>query len=46
MRALSGFGKPYDFRKILPFLAGLFLSLFAATGHLVLVRLACFCQCP
>ena len=42
MKALYGFGKPYDFRKILPFLAGLFLLLtilvaagarFAATGH-------------
>ena len=27
MKALYGFGKPYDFRKILPFLAGLFLCL-------------------
>ena len=43
MKALYGFGKPYDFHKILPFLAGLFLLLtilvaagarFAATGHL------------
>jgi lysophospholipase L1-like esterase len=43
MKALYGFGKPYDFRKILPFLAGLFLLLtilaaagarFAATGYL------------
>jgi len=42
MKALYGFGKPYDFHKILPFLAGLFLLLtilaaagarFAATGH-------------
>jgi hypothetical protein len=43
MKALYGFGKPYDFHKILPFLAGLFLLLtilaaagarFAATGYL------------
>ena len=43
MKALYGFGKPYDFHKVLPFLAGLFLLLtilvvsgarFAATGHL------------
>jgi lysophospholipase L1-like esterase len=43
MKALYGFGKPYDFHKILPFLAGVFLLLtilaaaggqFAATGHL------------
>src|SRR5262249_33249775 len=43
MKALYGFNKPYDFHKILPFLAGLFLLLtilvvsgarFAATGHL------------
>jgi lysophospholipase L1-like esterase len=43
MQALYGFGKPYDFHKILPFLAGVFLLLailvaagvqFAATGHL------------
>jgi lysophospholipase L1-like esterase len=42
MKALYGFSKPYDFHKILPFLAGLFLLLtilvaaagrFAATGH-------------
>jgi len=42
MKALYGFGKPYDFHKVLPFLAGLFLLLtilaaavarFAATGH-------------
>ena len=42
MKALYGFDKPYDFHKILPFLAGLFLLLtilaaagarFAATGH-------------
>ena len=43
MKALYGFNKPYDFHKILPFLAGLFLLLtilvvsgarFAATRHL------------
>jgi lysophospholipase L1-like esterase len=43
MKVLYGFGKPYDFHKILPFLAGLFLLLtilvaagarFAATGYL------------
>jgi hypothetical protein len=43
MKALYGFGKPYDFDKILPFVAGLFLLLtilaaagvqLAATGHL------------
>ena len=43
MKVLYGFGKPYDFHKILPCLAGLFLLLtilvvsgarFAATGHL------------
>ena len=43
MKALYGFAKPYDFHKILPFLAGLFLLLiilaaagvqFAATGRL------------
>ena len=43
MKALYGFSKPYDFHKILPFLAGLFLLLiilaaagvqFAATGRL------------
>jgi hypothetical protein len=43
MKALYGYGKPCDFHKILPFLAGLFLLLtilaaagarFAATGHL------------
>jgi lysophospholipase L1-like esterase len=43
MKALYGFGKPYDFHKILPFLVGVFLLLailvaagvqFAATGHL------------
>ena len=43
MKALYGFSKPYDFHKILPLLAGLFLLLtilvaagarFAATGHL------------
>lgn len=43
MKALYGFGKPYDFHKVLPFLAGLFLLLtilaaaggqFAVTGHL------------
>ena len=43
MKALYGFGKPYDFHKVLPFLAGLFLLLtilaaaggqFAATRHL------------
>ena len=43
MKALYGFGKPYDFHKILPFLAGLLLLLtilaaagarFAATGYL------------
>ena len=43
MKALYGFDKPYDFHKILPFLAGLFLLLtilvaagarFAATGYL------------
>src|SRR6516164_11569347 len=43
MKALYGFGKPYDFDKILPFLAGVFLLLailaaagaqFAGTGHL------------
>jgi hypothetical protein len=43
MKALYGFGKPYDFRKILPFLAGVFLLLtilaaagarFADTGYL------------
>jgi len=42
MKALYGFGKPYDFHKVLPCLAGLFLLLtilaaagarFAATGH-------------
>src|SRR6516225_7160567 len=42
MKELYGFGKPYDFHKVLPFLAGLFLLLtilaaavarFAATGH-------------
>ena len=42
MKALYGFGKPYDFHKVLPFLAGLLLLLtilaaavarFAATGH-------------
>ena len=27
MKALYGFGKPYDFHKILPFLAGVFLLL-------------------
>ena len=43
MKALYGFDKPYDFHKVLPFLAGLFLLLtilvaagarFAATGYL------------
>jgi hypothetical protein len=42
MKALYGFAKPYDFHKILPFLAGVFLlltmlaatGLLAATGHL------------
>jgi lysophospholipase L1-like esterase len=42
MKELYGFGKPYDFHRVLPFLAGLFLLLtilaaavarFAATGH-------------
>src|SRR5215831_4947556 len=51
MKALYGFGKPYDFHKILPFLAGLFLllTILAFAGgnvaqYLSTDRLACSCN--